>query len=55
MPTLSTRASFEAHVPSSWHIEGEAINRALAMVIEAQAQLPTARFWGLGLTRVDYG
>ena len=35
---------------SRWHIESDAINRALAMVIEAQAELPMARFWGLGLT-----
>ena len=40
---------------SRWHIEGEAIDRALAMVIEAQAQLPMARFWGLGLTASSDG
>ena len=40
---------------SRWHIESEAINRALAMVIEAQAQLPMARFWGLGLTASSDG
>ena len=40
---------------SRWHIESEAINRALAMVIEAQAELPMARFWGLGLTASSDG
>lgn len=33
---------------SRWHVESENLNRALAMVIEAQAQLPMARFWGAG-------
>ncbi len=31
-----------------WHVEGEAYDRALAMVVEAQAALPMARFWGHG-------
>ena len=30
---------------SRWQVEGEAIDRALAMVIEAQAKLPMAAFW----------
>jgi len=29
-----------------WHVEGEAYDRALAMMVEAQAALPMARFWG---------
>ncbi|MFS8184140.1 Tn3 family transposase [Pseudovibrio denitrificans] len=40
---------------SRWHIESEALNRALAMVIKAQAQLPMARCWGAGLTASSYG
>ena len=40
---------------SRWHIESEAIDRALAMVIEAPAQLPMARLWGLGLTASSDG
>jgi len=28
-----------------WHVEGEAYDRALAMVVEAQAALPMAQFW----------
>ena len=35
---------------SRWHVESDAINQALAMVIEAQSQLPMARFWGGGET-----
>jgi TnpA family transposase len=33
---------------SRWHVESEGINHALAMIIEAQAQLPMAQFWGAG-------
>ena len=45
----NTHDFFQLARLSRWHIESEAINRALAMVIEAQAQLPMARLWGLGL------
>ena len=40
---------------SRWHIESEAMDRALALVIEAQAQLPMASHWGLGLTASSDG
>ena len=40
---------------SRWHVEGEAIDRALAMVIEAQAKLPMAAFWGLRTTASSDG
>lgn len=33
---------------ATWHMDGEAINRALSMVIEAQSALPMAQFWGIG-------
>ena len=46
----NTHDFFQLSRLSSWHIESEAIDRALTMVIEAQAQLPMARRWGLGLT-----
>ena len=36
----NTHDFFQLSRLSRWHIEGEAIDRALAMVIEAQAQLP---------------
>lgn len=35
-----------------WHVEGEAYNRALAMIVEAHAKLPMAAFWGTG---ADFG
>ena len=38
-----------------WHVEGEAYNRALAMVVEAQAKLPMAAFWGMGLSASSDG
>lgn len=40
---------------SRWHIESDAINRALAMVIKAQSALPMARFWGGGVTASSDG
>ena len=40
---------------SRWHIESDAMNRALATVVEAQAQLPMTQFWGLGLTASSDG
>jgi TnpA family transposase len=40
---------------SRWHIESEAMNRSLATVVEAQAQLPMARFWGMGTTASSDG
>ena len=40
---------------SRWHVEGEAMNRALAMVIEAQAELPMASAWGMGITASSDG
>ena len=38
-----------------WHVEGEAYDRALAMVVEAQAALPMARFWGMGTSASSDG
>ena len=40
---------------SRWHVESDAINQALAMVIEAQSRLPMARFWGGGVTASSDG
>ena len=40
---------------SRWHIESDAINRALAMVIAAQSELPMARYWGTGITASSDG
>lgn len=38
-----------------WHAEGEAYDRALAMVVEAQARLPMAQFWGAGISASSDG
>ena len=40
---------------SRWHIESDAMNRALAMVVEAQSQLPMAHIWGTGTTASSDG
>jgi TnpA family transposase len=40
---------------SQWHIVSDAINRALAAVIDAQADLPMAHIWGLGETASSDG
>ena len=38
-----------------WHVEEDGYARALAMVVEAQATLPMARFWGAGETASSDG
>ena len=40
---------------SRWHIESDAINRALAMVVAAQSELSMARYWGSGVTASSDG
>ena len=40
---------------SRWHVESDAINRALAMVITAQSSLPMAANWGGGVTASSDG
>lgn len=35
---------------AKWHIQEDAYNRALAMVVDAQNKLPLAQFWGEGVT-----
>ena len=51
----NTHDYFQLSRLSRWHIESDAINRALAMVIEAQSQLPMAGFWGTGSTASSDG
>ncbi|MEQ3716633.1 Tn3 family transposase [Pseudophaeobacter sp.] len=51
----STHNFFQLARLSNWHVESEAINRALAMVIEAQGQLPMAKYWGAGQTASSDG
>jgi hypothetical protein len=50
-----THSYFQLSSLSNWYVEGEAMNRALATVIEAQATLPMARFWGAGITASSDG
>lgn len=38
-----------------WHVEEDGYARALAMLVEAQAALPIARFWGAGETASSDG
>lgn len=38
-----------------WHVESEAMNQALAMVVAAQGKLPMSRFWGMGMTASSDG
>jgi TnpA family transposase len=51
----NTHEYFQLSRLSRWHIESDAINRALAMVVEAQSALPMARFWGTGVTASSDG
>ncbi len=52
---ISSHDFFQLSRISRWHIEGEALSRALAIVIEAQANLPMTRFWGGGQTASSDG
>lgn len=38
-----------------WHVESEALDQALAMVVAAQGKLPMSRFWGMGTTASSDG
>lgn len=38
-----------------WHVESEAMDQALAMVVAAQGKLPMSRFWGMGITASSDG
>ena len=51
----SSHDYFQLSRLSRWHVEGDAINLALAMVIEAHARLPMAQLWGQGLTASSDG
>lgn len=44
----NTHNYFQLSRLSRWHVESEAMARALAIVIEGQSALPMARFWGDG-------
>mgnify|MGYP001189976446 FL=1 len=51
----NTHDFFQLSRLSRWHVESEAMARALAMVIEGQSNLPMARFWGGGQTASSDG
>ncbi len=51
----NTHDFFQLSRLSRWHVESEAMTRALAMVIEGQSALPMARFWGAGQTASSDG
>ena len=40
---------------AAWHLDSAAIDAALSMVIEAQSNLPMAKFWGFGDTASSDG
>ena len=46
----TTHGFWELMRIARWHVEGDAFDRALAIVVEAQAALPMAAFWGTGRT-----
>jgi TnpA family transposase len=50
-----THDYFQLSRLSRCHVESDALNRALAVVIEAQSALPVARFWGAGVTASSDG
>jgi len=51
----NTHDYFQLSRLSRWHVESEAMARALATVIESQSALPMARFWGAGQTASSDG
>ena len=51
----SSHDYFQLSRISRWHVESDAINRALAMVISAQSDLPMTTYWGGGVTASSDG
>ena len=51
----SSHDYFQLSRLSRWHVESDAINRALSMVIAAQSRLPMAEHWGSGVTASSDG
>ncbi|PTQ66296.1 TnpA family transposase [Celeribacter persicus] len=51
----NTHDYFQLSRLSRWHVESDAMARALAMVIEGQSALPMARIWGAGQTASSDG
>ena len=51
----TTHGFWELMRIARWHVEGEAYDRALSVVVEAQAALPMAASWGTGRTASSDG
>ena len=51
----NTHDFFQLSRLSRWHVESEAMARALSMVIDGQSALPMAQFWGAGQTASSDG
>ena len=51
----NTHSFWELLRIARWHVQDDAYQRALAMVVEAQSALPIARFWGSGLSASSDG
>ena len=51
----TTHGFWELMRIARWHVEGDAFDRALAIVVEARAALPMAGFWGTGRTASSDG
>ena len=51
----ATHGFWELMRIARWHVEGDAFDRALSLVVEAQAALPMAAFWGTGRTASSDG
>ncbi|MET4104115.1 TnpA family transposase [Roseovarius sp. MBR-78] len=51
----NTHDYFQLSRLSRWHMESDAINQALAMVIDAQSRLPMTGIWGGGVTASSDG
>jgi TnpA family transposase len=52
---VGTRTHWQLLRIARWHVEDDAYERALGMIVEAQAELPIARVWGEGLTSSSDG
>ncbi|WP_227541916.1 Tn3 family transposase [Klebsiella pneumoniae] len=52
---LQTRMITGSSRLARWHVESEAMNRALAVVVAAQGKLPMSRVWGMGTSASSDG
>ena len=51
----TTHGFWELMRIARWHVEADAYDRALSIIVEAQAALPMAAFWGTGRTASSDG